>query len=102
MLRTVVRDGDRFFDEEGIVAADSNFLELFTYPLISGNPETALKEPNSVVLTESAARKYFGDVSPVGRSLVIGENEKNHYGVYQNLFKVTGVVRNVPRNSQIR
>ena len=102
MLRTVVREGDRFFDEEGIVAADSNFLELFTYPLISGNPETALKEPNSVVLTESMAHKYFGDVSPVGKNLVIGEDEKNFYGVYQSLFKVTGVVRDVPHNSQIQ
>lgn len=102
MLRTVVRQGESFYDENGIVAADSNFLALFTFPMVSGNPETALKEPNSVVLTESSARKYFGDISPIGKSLIIGENGKNFYGVYQNLFKVTGVVRDVPHNSQIQ
>ena len=102
MLRTVVRQGSSFYDEDGIVAADSNFLKLFTYPLIAGDPSTALKEPNSVVLTESAAKKYFGDESPVGKNLIIGQNETNGYGAYQNLFKVTGVVRDVPHNSQIR
>ncbi len=102
MLRTVVRRDEKSFDEDGIVAADSNFLELFPFPMESGDPRTALKEPNSVVLTESAARKYFGDTPPVGRNLIIGEYEKNHYGVYQNLFKVTGVVRDVPHNSHIQ
>ena len=102
MLRTVVRNGSQFFDEDGIVSADSNFLELFPFPIISGNPATALKSPNSVVLTESAARKYFGNESPMGKNLVIGQDEKNHYGVYQSLFRVTGVVKDPPHNSHIR
>ena len=70
--------------------------------MLSGNPKSALKEPNSVVLTESIAHKYFGNEPPVGKNIIIGEYEKNHYGVYQNLFKVTGIVKDVPRNSHIQ
>lgn len=102
MLKTVVRYGDKFFNEDGIVSADSNFLELFPFQMLSGNPKSALKEPNSVVLTESIAHKYFGNEPPVGKNIIIGEYEKNHYGVYQNLFKVTGIVKDVPRNSHIQ
>ena len=102
MLKTVVRYGSTIFNDDGIVAADSNFLQLFTFSMVDGNPDMALREPNSVVLTESAARKYFGNASPLGKNLIIGENEKNHYGFYQNLFKVTGVVRDVPHNSHIQ
>ena len=102
MLKTVVRYGDKFFNENGIVSADSNFLKLFPFPMLSGNPESALEEPNSVVLTESTARKYFGSQSPVGKNIIIGEEEKNHYGIYQNLFRVTGVVKDVPHNSHIQ
>ncbi|MDR3625841.1 MAG: ABC transporter permease [Ignavibacteriaceae bacterium] len=102
MLKTVVRYDDKYFNEDGIVSADSNFLELFPFQMLSGNGKSALKTPNSVVLTESIAHKYFGNESPVGKSIIIGDEEKNRYGVYQNLFKVTGVLKDLPHNSHIQ
>jgi putative ABC transport system permease protein len=102
MLNTVVRYGDKFFDESGIVAADSNFLQLFPFTMVEGNPSTALVWPNTVVLTESIAHKLFGDGQAVGKILIIGKNESNFYGTYQSIFKVTGVVKDVPQNSTIQ
>ena len=47
------------FDEEGILAADSNFLEVFTFPLLKGDPNTALHKPHSILMTQETADKYF-------------------------------------------
>jgi putative ABC transport system permease protein len=102
MLKTVVRYKDKFFNEDGILSVDSNFFALFPFPLISGNPLTALREPNSIVITESIAKKYFGNISPIGKEIIIGKKETNGYGVYENLFRVTGIVKDVPHNSHIQ
>lgn len=76
---------------EGRVAyADSTFFEVFSFPVISGNPATALKNPNSVVITESMAKKYFNSTDAAGKNLVI-ENTKNYI--------VTAVIRDMPANS---
>ncbi len=87
----VVRNGEKVFSEENIFFVDSNFFEFFSYRLREGDIKTVLKEPNTVVLTERMAIKYFGDANPVGGLLVIGNDNKT--------FKVTGVAENPPTNS---
>lgn len=84
-------DGKRIYQER-IVLADPSILEVFTYPLLQGNRQTCLKDPNSVVLTETLARKYFGEKSPMGEVIRV-ENQGD--------FMVTGVIKDPPRNSHI-
>ncbi len=93
--RPIIRHKNKsFYEEEGSLwAVDSNFLTFFTFEIIAGDPETALAEPKSVVLTESAAHKYFGDENPLGQRLTLW----NDLDVV-----VTGVTRDVPSNSSLR
>ncbi len=77
---------------ERIIAADDDFLKVFSFPMIKGDPSSALAEPFTIVLTESAAAKYFGNVDPIGNQLQIGS---------RNLI-VTGLIRDVPHNSHIK
>jgi putative ABC transport system permease protein len=86
-----VRNGDNVFTEEKVFYADSNFFEFFSYKLLAGDVKTALLEPNTLVLTESMSKKYFGEESPVGKMLVVG-NDKISY-------KVTGVARDPQTNA---
>ncbi|SFE73454.1 putative ABC transport system permease protein [Chitinophaga sp. CF118] len=92
MTMLVQKDGNAF-EEANVISADSTFFKVFSFPLIRGNEATALKEPFSVVLTESAARKYFGNADPLGQALQI---EGNKYTV-----KVTGIIKDVPENSHL-
>jgi putative ABC transport system permease protein len=85
--------GDKKFYEEDILFADSSVLTIFNIPLISGDPRTALGRPRSIVISESTARKYFGDEYPVGN--VIRFND-------QYDLTVTGVCRDYPENSHFR
>jgi putative ABC transport system permease protein len=87
-----VRLGDKAFFDEVIGIADPSFFTMFTFPLLKGDPKTALEGPRSVVVTESLARKFFGDEDPMGKTLIIGINEA---------YTVTGVIRDVPRNSHL-
>ncbi len=81
---------EKRFHEKGFYFADPSVFEFFGFEMIKGDPATALKEPRSVVLTETAARKYFGDDDPMNQIL----RADNTYD-----FRVTGVIRDVPRNS---
>ena len=74
------------FETKGYLA-DSSFFQIFTYPFLHGNPARALSEPNSVVLSETVARKLFGTLNPLGKVLRIG----NLYG--ETDHRVTGVFR---------
>jgi putative ABC transport system permease protein len=85
-----VRFGDAQFKEESLVYADSNFLKIFSIPLIEGNADKALVEPNSVVITKAFAQKYFGEKSALGQELIFTGDR---------VFKVTGVIENIPANS---
>ncbi|MCC6461775.1 MAG: ABC transporter permease [Saprospiraceae bacterium] len=78
--------------ESGLLAVDSNFLELFGFALLEGDARYCLDQPGSVVLTEQTARKYFGDSNPVGKSLRIGDRPAT----------VRAVLRNIPANSSIQ
>ena len=63
---------DKQFKEDHLAFADSNFLQLFSIPLIEGNNADALVRPNSVVITKALAKKYFGNEDPAGKTLAIG------------------------------
>jgi putative ABC transport system permease protein len=99
---TTVRHGDTSFDEDAILAADSNFFSFFSFNLVAGDPRTALAAPNSVVLTESAAQRYFGDAPALGRGLQIGEAKEVLGRPYDEVFRVTGVVADPPAASHIQ
>jgi putative ABC transport system permease protein len=102
--RVVGRNGEVFFGEAGIVAVDSNFFDLFEgFTLLEGDARTALAAPNSVVLTEETARRYFGDEHPVGQALTLGE-DRLVFGryAYASTFRVTGVVEGPPPNSHLQ
>ncbi len=91
--RTLFRYNDKVFFESSVVAADSGILRMFTFPMISGDPMTALGSPNSIVLTEKLANKYFGKENPIGKALTLENNIQ---------FLVSGVVKDPPRNSMFR
>lgn len=90
--RELFKFEDKEFFEEDFYFADSNIFEVFTYEFIYGNPENALIEPNTIVLTKTVAAKYFGKVNPLNKTLVNGDDT----------YKVTGVIEDVPFNSHFR
>jgi len=87
-----VEYNDRVFMEPRVRYVDSTFFDIFTVEFLSGQPSTALSEPNSVVITQKIAAKYFGDENPMDKVLRFDE-DKN--------LKVTGVVKVWPSNSHI-
>ncbi len=92
--KTILSSGENLkFSERGGIWADASFFEIFTFPFISGNAETALSQSGSIVLTRSLAEKYFPDSDAVGQILKI--NNLTDY-------LVTGVVQNVPLRSHFR
>ncbi len=79
--------------EEPIFFADSTLFDVFSFPLVAGDPKRALAEPNGVVISESAARRHFGSQNPMGQTLRF-DNEET--------FRVTGVMRDLPSNAHFR
>jgi putative ABC transport system permease protein len=88
--KNLVKYEDKQFYEEGVLYADNSLFDVFTFPMMKGDPKTALKTAYSVVLTEEIATRYFGDEDPLGKVLRFNDQED---------FTVTGVVKNVPQNS---
>lgn len=91
----ILRKNDQSITEKRVVAADSNYFELFDYKILSGNPKMMLTEPNSIVLTESRARNFFGDINPVGETLMVLSG-------FHKDFKVTGVIQDMPQNTHYK
>lgn len=87
------RQRQRFYDR--LFFADPAILEIFTLPMSRGNPETALNDPFTAVVTESTARRYFGETDPIGEMLRIDT------GLSADDYRVTGVVSDLPYNSHI-
>ncbi len=85
--------GDKAFNEKKIYVTDPGFFTFFSFPLIKGNPENVLKDPGSVVLTETTAKKYFGSVDNAMGKVV--EMDKDFQ------LKVTGIAKDVPSNSHL-
>ena len=95
---TVVRyegaQAENYFTENSILAVDSNFLQMFSYEIIEGDPASCLRNPNSIVITEQMAKKYFGNAHALGQTLLL-DNDKTP-------FAVTGILRDVPAQFSIQ
>ena len=96
-LAKVITVGTKKFDEKYMYYADSNFLQIFNYPLLRGNSASVLSAPNTVVLTEATAIKYFGSVDhAMGKFIYIDNDIKGA------TLLVTGILKNIPANSHLR
>lgn len=84
----------KHFTESKFLAVDSNFLEVFDYGFKQGNATSCFVEPHSIVLTETTAKKYFGNADPIGKNLVLDE--------YSEPFKVTAVLNDLPTQASIQ
>jgi putative ABC transport system permease protein len=91
--RSPVTVGDREFFEENVAYADNSIFEVFTFPLVEGDPRTALQTAYAAVLTEDIARKYFGREPALGKTLKLGGGRE---------YTVTGVAKTIPGNSHFR
>ncbi len=89
-----VSAGQESFEESGVLYADAGFFHVFSFPLLKGNPHTVLDAPRKVVLSETAAKRYFGDTDPVGKTLRFNGGER--------VYEITGVAADAPLNSQIQ
>ncbi|HEY6902624.1 MAG TPA: ABC transporter permease, partial [Puia sp.] len=88
------RRGDIKFQEEHCAMADSTFFEVFDFPLVKGDRVTALREPFSLVLSESTAKKYFAGADPMGQTLLMTEDGFP--------AKVTGIMKDMPENTELK
>lgn len=79
--------------EDHITFADSTLFDVFTLPLVSGDPKRALAAPNTVVISESAAKRHFNGQDPMGKALVFNNGQA---------FKITGILRDMPQNAHFR
>lgn len=89
-FRGIYSRGGNVFREEDVLAASPSFFRVFSFRLLKGDGGTVLTEPNTMVITASVARKYFGDEDPVGRSLTFAGTRE---------FRVTGVAEDPPENA---
>ncbi len=81
------------YDETNVLAVDSTFFQIFSFELLKGNPETVLKRPGGILLSESMSKKYFGADDPIGRFLSVNNDN--------SLIEVIGVFRDVPKSSHV-
>ena len=84
------------FQEEGGIYVDSNFFEIFDYPILYGEPKNMLNGIHAVVITEAMATKYFGKSNPIGKDLHVS------LGMRSGTFIVTGVLKNLPENTHLK
>jgi len=91
--RALIGNGSTFFEESRFFFAEEDIFKVFTFDLTIGDPQTALQDPLTMVITEEAAEKYFGTEDPIGKSLTIQvDNQKAD-------MKVTGIIKPMPHNS---
>ncbi|MFC0514992.1 ABC transporter permease [Mucilaginibacter angelicae] len=88
-----VRNRNENIQERNVVFSESDLFDVFTLPMIDGNPATSLNEPHSAVITESTAKKYFNKVNVVGQTLTINDT---------STYKITGVIKDLPSQSHFR
>ncbi len=97
-----IKNGTTVQEQDGVLHVDSNFFSVFTFPLLSGNPETCLTEPHSIVLSEDAAKKYFpqdavhATADAVGKIMMVKEDTSFVP------YKVTAVAKRCPQNSSLQ
>jgi putative ABC transport system permease protein len=87
-----VRYEDTFIEYDESLIVDPDFFAIFTFPFSKGDPLTALAAPQTVVITESMAQKYFSDEDPIGKVLLVAGQS----------YKITGVAKDLPKNSHLK
>ncbi|WP_353723269.1 ABC transporter permease [Dyadobacter sp. 676] len=92
--RPLVLLNGKIYNDEKLAFVDSNFFSVFTLPFIQGNSRNALLEPNTIVLSETTARKYFGKTDVLGRIVTFKD--------WKQTYRVTGVMKDIPSNSHFR
>ncbi|NJM25077.1 MAG: FtsX-like permease family protein, partial [Bacteroidia bacterium] len=88
----IVRHEDNLFEESKFYYADSTFFDVFSITLLAGDQQTALKEPYSVIVTKSTAKKYFGNEDPLGKVLIVNDRD----------YTVTGLIDDMPGNATLQ
>ncbi len=88
----LIKKGNDYIDETKVANVDSTFFEIFQLPVIDGDLKHALDDPNTVVLTASTAKKYFGSVNVAGKTIEV-KGEKNPF------YKITAVIKDIPQNT---
>lgn len=94
MVRYDQTQSERYFTEKRMMAVDSNFLQVFDYPFLQGDPATCLQKTNALVITEQTAKKYFGSANAIGKILSFDIDKKP--------FVVTGVLKDIPSQSSFQ
>lgn len=89
----ILRHDDKLFQERGFTYADSTFFQVFSFPLLKGNPDKALTEPNTVILTRSMAKKYFNSEDIIGKTIQVNNDTE---------YSITGLMEDVPANSTLK
>jgi putative ABC transport system permease protein len=95
-LDNMVSYGDKKYNDESIIVCDASIFKVFSFRLLKGDPENALKGPNRVAVTAAAARRYFGDGDPMGKTIQISSRGKNYNCM------VSGVFQDVPQQSHLK
>jgi putative ABC transport system permease protein len=89
----VFSQGEKKFREDKVYIADTSFFQVFSFSLLEGDPVTSLENPLEMVISQSTARKYFGDENPIGKSLRFNGDLE---------IMITGIFRDVPKNSHLK
>lgn len=92
--RPIILMNGKKFNEEEMAFVDPNFFDFFSFPITQGNSVNSFQDPNSIILTESVAKKYFGNLDVIGKEIVIKDNDKS--------FKIIAIAKDLPRNSHIQ
>jgi putative ABC transport system permease protein len=95
-ILVAVKDGQtirKFKEEQGVAFAEPEYFDIFNFPLLTGDPQTALTEPNTAILTEHMAQKYFGTANPINKTFRL-DNKID--------FRVTGILKDLPANTDRR
>jgi len=87
----LVKSGDNVFFEDSIIYTDKEILDIFTIPFIKGNPEQAISNPGTIVISQSKAKKYFGNEDPLGKTIAIDSKD----------YSITGIVKDSPLNTHL-
>ena len=101
-LAPVVSIKDKKFEEDRFFLVDNSFFELFPYPIIKGNNQSPLIDPQSVVLTQSMAKKYFGDEDPIGETIHINTKKTFALNFTEMAFTITAIVEDPPINTHLK
>jgi putative ABC transport system permease protein len=97
--KNIISSGDKKLDEQSVLAVDNSFLSMFSYSILAGDEKNALKDPYTVILSQTAASRYFGKPTDgvssfLGKTITMGRDSM--------LYKVTGICRDVPENSHLK